>query len=107
MKFVDDSESHALKSCLAGNWSAQEIDTVIIPMLSRFNSPQIVSKVHIKHIILSVAPYTLLSSPLYALSEMRRGMLSANRELWEAYDQLWSSFTMHSHQLQKEFGPWF
>ena len=87
MKFVDNSESHALKSYLAGNWSAQEIDTVIIPMLSRFNSSQIVSKVNINQIILSVAQYILLSSPFYALSEMRRGMLSANHELWEACDQ--------------------
>ena len=43
----------------------------------------LIHQVNIKQIILSVARYKLLSSPFYALSEMRRGMLSANGELWE------------------------
>ena len=46
--FVDHIESNALTSCLSGSFSPHEMNEVIIPMLSRFNTSIIPSESNIK-----------------------------------------------------------
>ena len=52
-------------------------------MLSQFNSSTVPSETNIKDVIISVAHYTLLSQPYYALHEIRRGMIYSHPQLWE------------------------
>ena len=85
--YIDSTESNALKSILSGNCSSHVLNEVIIPMLSRFNTTLIPTITNVKSLIESVARFTLISQPYYALMEMRRGMLSSHRCIWESCDK--------------------
>lgn len=78
--YIDSTESNdALKSILSGNCSSHILNEVIIPMLFRFNTTLIPIITNVKSLIESVVWFTLISQPYYALTEMRRGMLSSHR----------------------------
>ena len=84
LNYVDEGEAVAITKCLnnAPDLPRENIEHVIVPLLSRFNCTSIVSQDNVVKLLKEAALYALFCLPFYALTEIRKGMLSANPHLW-------------------------
>ena len=80
--FVDPTEATALKSCLSDDSFPEDMQDIVIGMLSRFNCTTIPSKSNFTALVNSVAQFTLFCQPHFALFQMRRGMIASHPSLW-------------------------
>ena len=84
--YIDPFERDSIMKCLSGKEDEDTdrmMNDVIIPMVSRFNCHQSPTLRTLKESMITVAHYTFLCQPHYALAEMKRGMITAHPELWK------------------------
>lgn len=76
-RFVDPFEARVLEKP-----SEEELQTVVVPMLGRFNVFTVPTVDNLSTLIKKAAFYALVAKPYFALSEIRRGMFDAHPSLW-------------------------
>ena len=79
--YIDDFERSALEKT-GESLTSDLIARVITPMLSRFYVSAVATRENLSKLVTQAARYALIAKPFYALSEMRRGMLSSHPTLW-------------------------
>lgn len=80
-EFIDEFEAKAARKCIEGE-AEGELETVVIPMLSRFQIFSKPTSVNLADLIVKAARYAFITKPFYALTQIRRGLLKAHPLLW-------------------------
>lgn len=68
-KFIDPFEGAALQQCMDGQLNS--MDSVVTPMLSRFNVLSLPSRESLLHLLVKAARYAFIAKPFFAV---RKGM---------------------------------
>ena len=84
LNYVDTGEFAVISRCFdnRGDCSKEDLEHVMAPMLARFGCTTVITPENVIELVKEAARLALYCRPYYALSELRKGMLGANPELW-------------------------